>query len=126
MRDQLVSGPALRVLTVIDSCSRESVLLEVGFRLTGQSVTDALDRVGKTSKLPATIIVDNGTELTSLALDEWTHVNHVTLSFTRPGKPTDYVLCASFNGRLRDECLNVYEFKTIQEARQVIEFWRCD
>ena len=70
MHDQLVSGRAFRVLTVIDNWSRESVLLEVGFRLTGQSVVDALDSVGKIRKLPSTITVDHGTEFTSLALDE--------------------------------------------------------
>lgn len=126
VHDQLVSGRAFRVLTVIDNWSRESVLLEVGFRLTGQSVVDALDSVGKIRKLPATITVDHGTEFTSLALDEWAHVNRVTMSFTRPGKPTDNGLCESFNGRLRDECLNVHEFKTIEDARQIIEAWRCD
>lgn len=126
VHDQLVSGRAFRVLTVIDNWSRESVLLEVGFRLTGQSVADALDRVGKTRKLPATITVDHGTEFTSLALDELAHANQLTLNFTHPGKPTDNGLCESFNGRLRDECLNVHEFKTIEDARQIIEYWRCD
>ncbi len=58
VHDQLVSGRAFRVLTVIDNWSRESILLEVGFRLTGQSVAEALDRVGKGRKLPATITED--------------------------------------------------------------------
>ena len=63
MPDQLVSGRAFRVLTVIDNWSRESVLLEVGFRLKGQSVADALDRVGKAPKLPGTLAVDFQTGL---------------------------------------------------------------
>jgi len=111
VHDQLVSDRAFRVLTVIDNWSRESVLLEVGFRLTGQSVVDALNRVGKIRELPAIITVDHGTEFTSLALDESAHVNRVEMSFTRLGKPRDNGLCEFFNGKLRDECLNVHEFK---------------
>jgi putative transposase len=72
------------------------------------------------------ITVDHETEFTSLALDEWAHVNRVTMSLTRPGKPTDNALCESLNGRLRDECLNIHEFKKIEDARQIVEAWRCD
>ena len=126
VHDQLANGLAFRVLTVIDNWSRESVLLEVGFRLTAQSVIDALNRVNKFRKLPTSITVDHGPEFTSLVMDEWAHVSRVNLAFTRPGKPTDNGLCESFNGRLRDECLNVHEFKTMEEAKRIIEAWRCD
>ncbi len=126
VHDQLINGLAFRVLTVVDNWSRESVLLEVGFRLTAQSVIDALNRVSKSRKLPASITVDHGTEFTSLIMDDWANVNRVTLAFTRPGKPTDNGLCESFNGRLRDECLNLHEFKTMEEAKRIIEAWRCD
>ena len=70
--------------------------------------------------------MDHGLELTPLSLDEWAHANHVTLSLTRPAKPTDNGLCESFNGRLGDEFLNALELKTIEDARQIIEFWRRD
>ena len=126
VHDQLASGFVFRVLTVIDNWSRESDLLEVGFRLTAQSVIDALNLFGKLRKLPASITVDHGNEFTSLVMDDWAHVNRVTLAFTRPGKPTDNGLCESFNGRLRDECLNVHEFKIMEEAKQITEAWRCD
>jgi len=59
-------------------------------------------------------------------MDDWARVNHVSLVFTRPGKPKDNGLCESFNGRLRDEYLNVYEFKSIEEAKCIIKAWRCD
>jgi putative transposase len=72
------------------------------------------------------ITVDHGTEFTSKALDSWAWNNTVALDFTRPGKPTDNALCESFNGRLRDECLNVIEFVSIAHAKQVIEAWRKD
>ena len=120
VHDQLINGLAFRVLTVLDNWSRESVLLEVGFRLTAQSVIDALNRVSKSRKLPASITVDHGTEFTSLIMDDWANVNRVTLAFTRPGKPTDNGLCESFNGRLRDE------FKNMEEAKHIIENWRCE
>ena len=79
-----------------------------------------------TCSLPRSITVDHGTEFYSRALDQWAWENGVSLDFIRPGKPTDNGPCESFNGRLRDECLNVHEFLSIEYARQVIEHWRRD
>jgi putative transposase len=84
VHDQPANGRVFRVLNVIDNWSRESVLLEVDFRLTGQSVVGALNLVGKTRKLPTTITVDHGTEFTSLFMDECAHIHRVATSFTRP------------------------------------------
>ena len=114
------------MLTVIDNWSSESVLLEVGFRLTGKSVMDALKRVSKSRKSPASINIDHGKEFTLLVMDDWAHVGRVSLAFTRPRKPTDNGRCESFNVRLRDECLNMHEFKNIEKAQRVIEVWRCN
>ena len=108
------------------SCCGARVLLEPGFRLTGESVAQALSRAEMQRRLPRSITVDHGTEFTSKALDQWAWENGVQLDFTRPGKPTDNGLCESFNGRLRDECLNVNEFTSIDHARQKIEAWRID
>ena len=77
----------------------------------------ALDQVTQSRKIPASITVDQKTEFTSLVMDDWVHVNQVSLAFKRPGKTTDKVLYASFNGRLRGGWLNVHEFKSIEEAR---------
>ena len=126
VHDQLVNGLSFRVLTVVDHWSRESVLLETSFRLTSRDVILALDRAAQSCKLHDSIIVDHGTEFTTLVMDDWAHVNHVSLAFTRPGKPKDNGLCESLNGRLRDECLNVYEFKSIEEAKCIIKVWRCN
>lgn len=126
VHDQLANGQAFRVLTVVDNWSRESVLLEPGFRLTGESVAQALGRVATQRPLPRSITVDHGTEFTSKALDQWAWKSGVQLDVTRPGKPTDNGLCESFNGRLRDECLNVNEFTSLDAARQAIEAWRID
>lgn len=89
-------------------------------------MVEALSRVGKTVCLPACITVDHGTEFTSQALDCWAWKNKVQLDFTRPGKPTDNGLCESFNGRLRDECLNAHEFESLEQAQRIIEAWRRD
>jgi putative transposase len=126
VHDQLLDGRAFRVLAVTDNWSRESVLVEAGFRLSGERVAKALSRVSGVRSLPRSITVDHGTEFTSRALDQWAWENRVQLDFTRPGKPTDNGLCESFNGRLRDECLNVNEFETIEQAREKIEAWRAD
>ena len=126
VHDQLSNGLTFRVLTVVDNWSRESVLLETDFRLTSRGVIMALDRAAQSRKLPTSITVDHGTEFTSLVMDDWAHVNRVSLAFTRPGKSTDNGLYESFNGRFRDEYPNVHEFKNIEEARHIIENWRCD
>jgi putative transposase len=88
------------------------------FSLTGQSVADALEAVSKHRALPKAITVDHGTEFTSKALDEWAYQRDVQLDFIRPGKPVENAFIESFNGRLRDECLNVYEFASIARAQQ--------
>ena len=126
VHDQLVTGRAFRVLTVIDRWSRESVLLEADVALTGQSVVEALDAVSAHRPLPKAITVDHGTEFTSKALDEWAYRRGVQLDFIRPGKPVENAFIESFNGRLRDECLNVYTFESIAHAKDMIEAWRRD
>lgn len=126
MHDQLASGRTFRVLTVIDQWSRESVLLEANVALTGRSVVDALEAVSATRALPRAITVDHGTEFTSNALDAWAYRRGVTLDFIRPGKPVENAFIESFNGRLRDECLNVHTFVDVHHAQQLLEAWRHD
>jgi len=126
VHDQLVTGRTFRVLTVIDQWSRESVMLEANVALTGQSVVEALDAVAAHRQLPKAITVDHGTEFTSKALDEWAYRRGVELDFIRPGKPVENAFIESFNGRLRDECLNVYSFESIAHAKDLIEAWRRD
>ena len=120
VHDQLLDGRSFRILTVIDQWSRESVSVEAGFSLTGRSVAAALDQVAHRRPLPKAITVDHGTEFTSRALDEWAWQRGVQLDFIRPGKPVENGLIESFNGRLRDECLNVTEFTSLEHARAVL------
>jgi len=102
------------------------VALHVDHALTGQSVVEALRTVSQARKLPKAITVDNGTEFTSKALDEWCYQTGVQLDFIRPGKPTENGMIESFNGRLLDECLNANELVSHEHARRVLEAWKDD
>ena len=126
VHDQLHDGRPFRILTVIDQWSRESVSVEPGFSLTGRSVAQVLDEVAQHRPLPMAITVDHGTEFTSRALDEWAWQRKVQLDFIRPGKPVENGLIESFNGRLRDECLNVTEFTSVDHARATLRAWQDD
>jgi putative transposase len=70
--------------------------------------------------------MDNGTELTSIAMACWARDRKVRLHFIQPGKPTQNAFIESFNGRFRDECLNEHEFASLPHARLIIESWRLD
>jgi putative transposase len=94
------------------------VSLEADLRLTGKCVGQALDQPAVQRGLPQAIAVDNGTDFTSEALDEWAYKRGVKLDYTQPRKPTDNGLVESFNGRLRDEFLNVNEFITMHDFRE--------
>ena len=126
VHDQLSTGRKFRVLTIIDKWHRQCVALSADFALTGQSVVDALNVIALERQLPFAITVDHGTEFTSKVLDEWCYMRGVKLDFIRPGKPTENGMIESFNGRLRDECLNANEFASLDEARIILETWRHD
>jgi putative transposase len=105
MSDALADGRRLRVLTVIDLYTRESLAIHADARFTSEQVVRVLEEVGRSRGSPSSIRVDNGPEFTGRMLDLWAHPNGVTLDFSRPGKPTDNGFIESFNGRLREECL---------------------
>ena len=89
-------------------------------------VAAALERAIVRHGQPKSITVDHGTEFTSRALDEWAYRRGVALDFIRPGKPAENGYIESFNGKLRDECLNASQFLSIADARSKIEAWRVD
>lgn len=76
--------------------------------------------------MPKRIQVDNGTEFTGKDLDRWAYENKVTLDYSRPGKPTDNPYIESFNGSLRDECLNPAWFLSMEDAAEKIGIWRTE
>lgn len=122
--DQLATGRRFRCLTMTDLYTHEAPVLEVDVSLTGSRVSQVLDRLKETRKLPKAIVCDNGTEFTSKAMDQWAFANHVALQFIQPGKPNQNAYCESFNARFRDECLNTQWFSTLAEAKNNIEAWR--
>lgn len=124
--DSLVNGRRFRALTIVDDHSRESVAIESDFSLSGERVARLLDRLEAMRGLPEVITVDNGPEFAGRALDAWAYARNIKLHFIRPGKPVENAYIESFNGRFRDECLNEHVFRTIDEARIVIEAWRDD
>ena len=89
--------------------------------MTSQDMILASDRAAQSRKLPTFITADHGTKLTSLVMDDWAHLNRVSLAFTRPGKPTDNGLCKSFNDRHRDEYLIVHEFNPLKRANRLLK-----
>ena len=126
VHDALADGRPFRVLTVVDQWSRQSPLLEVASSMSGRTVAEALDRAIGPGRIPASLTVDHGTEFMSRALEDWAYRRGVQLDFTRPGKPTDNSYIESFNGKLRDECLNVTQFADLAHAQVQIEAWRRD
>ena len=125
--DALADGRPFRVLTVVDQWSRQSPILEVASSMSGRAVAAALERVLAASPVrPRSITVDHGTEFTSRALEDWAFHRGVQLDFIRPGKPVENAFIEAFNGRLRDECLNVHQFASIADAQAKIEAWRLD
>jgi len=125
MSDKLADGRSFRILTVVDQFTRECVCLQADRGMTGMHVVKALEgaKVGR-GKLPASITVDNGTEFSSRVLEAWVMANDVQLCFIRPGRPVENGFIESFNGRLRDECLNVEWFVSLADARQKLARFR--
>ena len=124
--DSLHDGRRFRALTLVDQFSRESPPIEVGRSIPGSQVVAVLERLATTVGLPKIITVDNGPEFTGRVLDEWAHRNGIKLDYIRPGKPTDNAYIESFNGRLRQECLDQHWFSSLEEAKIKIETWRID
>lgn len=124
--DRLSDRHVFRVLTVVDQFTRECVLLLADHSLTAGKVAAALDDAVAARGAPESITVDNGSEFASSVMDRWAHANSVKLSFIRPGKPVENGFIESFNGRLRDELLNVSIFVSLADARAKLSWWRTD
>jgi len=126
MSDQLFDGHRIRLLTLVDNHTRESLAIHVSQRIRGCEVVQVLEKVVKEHGKPQTIQVDNGPEFISKDVDLWAYWNHVKLDFSRPGKPSDNAYIESFNARFRLECLNEHWFLSLEDARERIEVWRKD
>ena len=126
MADQLFDGRRFRLLTLVDNFSRESLAIRLGKHLKGEDVVKVLEEVTKHRGSPQSIWVDNGPEFISRSLDWWAYFNGVKLDFSRRGKATDNAYIESFNGRLRQECLNEHWFLSLADAQGKLDRWRDD
>ena len=126
VHDRLANGRALRLLTVHDDYTRECLWIEADTSLSGPRVARVLDHVTELRGRPRSLLTDNGPEFAGLALERWAHDRQVQHRFITPGKPSQNGFSESFNGKLRDECLNENEFINRQHARELIETFRED
>ena len=122
--DRTGEGRVLKCLTIVDDATHEAVAVEVERAISGNGVARVLDRLALRRGLPLVIRSDNGKEFCGKAMVKWGHERGVVLRLIEPGKPNQNAYIESFNGRLRDECLNEHWFQNVLHARTVIETWR--
>lgn len=124
--DALTDGRRIRVLCIVDDYTREALATIVDTSISGFRVGRELSKLIMVRGKPKTIVSDNGTELTSHAILKWCQDYMIEWHYIAPGKPMQNGFVESFNGKLRDECLNEHLFSNLSEARQIIEKWRID
>jgi putative transposase len=124
--DTLSNGRRFRCLTIMDEFSRECLAIHVAHSIPAVRVIDVLERLREKRGLPEIIMTDNGSEFTSRAFDAWAYARGVRIDYIQPGKPVQNCFIESFNGTLRDECLNLHWFLSLEDAKQEIETWRVD
>lgn len=126
MSDALADGRKIRVLGVMDQCSRECLALVADSSLPGLRVVRELEHLVKKHGKPKVIVSDNGPELTSKAVLIFAAQNNIDWHYIQPGKPQQNGFTESLNGKIRDECLNEHWFSSLSEAKTIIEVWRQD
>jgi putative transposase len=126
VQDALDDGRRFRLLNVVDDFTRECLASVLDTSLSGVRVVRELDRLCALRGSPAMIVSDNGTELTSHAVLRWVEETGIEWHYIAPGKPVQNAFVESFNGRLRDECLNEHVFRSLSQARAIVEAWRID
>jgi putative transposase len=122
--DRCASGQKLKILTVIDEYTRESLAVKTATSIRSGKVLDVLAGLIKERGAPGHLRSDNGPEFVAARVKQWLKEQRIETLYIEPGHPWENALGESFNGRLRDECLNVEWFRNLAEARVVIESWR--
>lgn len=126
MSERVADGRWFRILTVVDQFTRECLCLVADQSLSGEKVAQALEPVVAQRGAPRAIPVDNGSEFASRVMDAWAYRHSIPLDFIRPGKPVENGFIERFNGRLRDDCLNVEVFFTLDDVREQLARWPVD
>lgn len=124
VHDALSNGRRIRLLTIVDDFIRERIKIAVETSLNGQRVSKELEEVIESRGKPERMLRDNGTEFTSMAILSWCQEKGIRWDYIQPGKPYQNGYIESFNGKLRDECLNENLFIRLQEAKRLVEAWR--
>jgi putative transposase len=124
--DALGCGRRFRILCVVDDFTRECLALVADTSLSGARVAREFVAIVALRGKPLAVVSDNGTELTSTSILRWSQERQVEWHYIAPGKPTQNAFVESFNGRLRDECLNETLFTSMPQARAVLTTWRQD
>ncbi len=122
--DRTHDGRAFRMLTVIDEFTRQCLAIHVDRKLNSESVLDCIADLFVKHGPPDHIRSDNGSEFTARVVREWLGRLSVKTLFIEPGSPWENGYNESFNGKLRDELLNMEIFYTLKEAKVLIERWR--
>lgn len=122
--DAFTVGRRFRVLAVVDDYSRECLALVADTSLSGMRMTRELDAIIQRRGKPRTIVSDNGTEMTSMAVLKWCQETGIQWHYIAPGKPMQNGFVESFNGSFRDECLNETLFSSLSQARHQIAKWK--
>ncbi len=126
MSDVLRGGRRIRIFNVVDDLSHEALASEVDTSLPARRVIQVLEEIALERGYPERIVCDNGPEFRSQAFDAWAYEHGVVLDFIQPGKPVQNPFVESFNGKMRDECLNIHWFADLADARNRINDWRED
>lgn len=126
MADALARGRRFRTLNLVDEYTREVPAITVDFSLPGARVVRVLEELKQQGRIPEWIVTDNGPEFTGQDLEAWAYQNGVRLETIPPGRPMDNGYIESFNGKMREECLNEHWFVDLADAREKIEAWRVD
>jgi putative transposase len=124
--DSLADGRSFRALAMVDHYTRECPVIEIDLSLPGARVLRVLEQLAEERGLPDAIRVDHGPEFVCDAVRRWCEQKKVELDYIEPGKPMQNGHIESFNGKLRDECLNTHWFTSLRQARNIIESWRTD
>lgn len=122
--DRVASGRTLKCLVITDDATHEAVAIVPEHTIGGDHLTRILDGICSQRGQPVVMRSDNGPEFTGKSMLTWAHRNGIALRLIEPGKPNQNAYVESFNGRLRDECLNEHWFTSLAHARAVIETWR--
>ena len=124
--DVTIDGRSLKLLNVIDEFTRECPAIKVAHSIDADGVVAVLDAIAAVRGFPAYVRFDNGPEFVAHAVNDWCRFNGVNSIFIDPGSPWQNAWIESFNGRLRDELLNLWQFDSLLEAQILIEDWRID